>query len=269
MTVLLPMTGATVRMACRTGTYKGDTLRVAPDYVQGNVVILPSGFANDFARFCELNPRSCALIARSDPGKHEIPAIAADLDVRSDLPRYRIWRYGSLVEEPLDIRHVWTGDLVTFVLASSHTFEQVLQQAGIAFPPIDPGIVPATYVTDIETAPAGPFQGRVIVSMQPMKTQDAARALALAEAAPDRPGAPFHVGAPEAIGIRQLGRPDYGMRPQLRLDEVPVFWACGVTPHRVLETARLPFAITHKPGCRLVTDVLRDAFAGGSLRLTA
>lgn len=246
-------TGRDARRLARAG-YRGHTAGMAPGYVQGNLVILPEREAFDFLRFCQRNPKPCPLLAVSEPGDPHLPSLGEDLDLRTDLPRYRVWREGVPVEEPSDIRALWRPDLVAFVVGCSFSFEEALVAAGVPLRHLERGCNVAMYRTSIACVPAGPFQGPMVVSMRPLRPADAIRAILITARFPAVHGAPVHLGDPAAIGIADLDRPDYGDPVPLEPGELPVFWACGVTPQAVLAAARLPFAITHAPGSMLVTD---------------
>jgi uncharacterized protein YcsI (UPF0317 family) len=251
----LQHTGHAARMAVRSGERTGQTAGLAPGFVQGNLAILPQALAGDFLRFCHLNPKPCPVIGVSEPGSPAIPALAADLDIRTDLPRYRVWRHGELVEEPAEITHIWRDDLVAFVIGCSFSFEEALIEDGIPLRHIACGDNVAMWRTNIPCQPAGPFAGPMVVSMRPLKPADAIRAIQITSRFPAVHGAPVHIGKPEAIGIHDLARPDYGDPVEIKDDELPVFWACGVTPQAIIAAARPDFAITHAPGCMLVTDL--------------
>ncbi|HZD90022.1 MAG TPA: putative hydro-lyase [Pseudolabrys sp.] len=253
--------GLAARLAIRTGAHRGPTAGLAPGFVQGNLAILPKDLAADFLRFCQLNPRPCPLIGASAPGDPRVPELGADLDIRTDIPRYRVWRHGELVAEPEDIREVWRDDLVSFVLGCSFSFEEALLAEGIEVRHIARGCNVPMYRTSIATKAAGPFHGPMVVSMRPMKPADAIRAVQITTRFPSVHGAPVHMGKPELIGITDLGKPDYGDAVPVNDDELPVFWACGVTPQSVIATVRPAFCITHYPGCMLVTDRKNTEFA--------
>lgn len=254
-------TGQAARMAARSGALQGQTAGLAPGFVQGNLAILPRDLAGDFLRFCHLNPKPCPVIGLSEPGSPELPALGADLDLRTDLPRYRIWRRGELVEEPTSIGHLWRDDLVAFVIGCSFSFEEALIEDGVPLRHVACGANVAMWRTSIPCAPAGPFQGPMVVSMRPLKPADAIRAIQITSRFPAVHGAPVHIGLPEAIGIRDLSRPDYGDPVEIMPDELPVFWACGVTPQAVIAAVKPDFAITHAPGCMLVTDIRNSRMA--------
>jgi uncharacterized protein YcsI (UPF0317 family) len=239
------------------------TTNHAPGYVQANLVILPEVLAGDFLRFCQRNPKPCPLLAVSEPGDPRLPALGADLDIRTDLPRYRIWRDGALVAEPLDVAGVWRDDLVSFVIGCSFSFDQALADAGLELRHWTQGCNVPMYITDLPTAPAGGFQGPLVVSMRPFRAADAIKAIQVTSRYAAVHGAPIHLGDPQQIGIADLARPDFGDPVDVHRDELPVFWACGVTPQAVVMAAKPAFCITHAPGYMLVTDLSNAALALG------
>jgi uncharacterized protein YcsI (UPF0317 family) len=248
------------RRIIRTGEYAGHTAGIAPDYVQGNLCILPKDLAMDFAAFCQRNPKPCPLIGMGSPGDPSLPDLG-DIDIRTDLPRYRVFKDGRLVDEPTDIRSYWRDDLVTFVLGCSFSFEGALLEAGIRLQHIERDTNVPMYRTSIDCVPAGPFRSKMVVSMRPLSPADAIRAVQITSRFPAVHGAPVHLGLPEAIGIRDLARPDFGDPAEIGPGELPVFWACGVTPQVAVEAARPSVCITHKPGAMLVTDRLNSSLA--------
>ncbi len=254
-------TPAQVRHAARSGAFSDHTSGLADRHVQGNLVVLPAEHAGDFLRFCQRNPKPCPLLAVGEPGQSGLPALGADIDIRSDVPRYRVWRQGELVAEPTDIAGLWRDDFVSFVLGCSFSFEQALLDEGMRLRHIDEGRNVAMFRTSLPTVSAGPFSGPLVVTMRPLKATDAIRAVQITSRYPAVHGAPVHIGDPSLIGIHDLSRPDYGDAVAVHHDELPVFWACGVTPQAALVQARLPLAITHAPGCMLVTDLLNHQLA--------
>ncbi len=249
------------RHAIRAGTHSGNTSGLAPGFVQCNIVILPAAWANDFLRFCQLNPRPCPLIATSNsPGDYTLPPLG-DIDIRTDVPSYHVFRSGKLVEEVEDIIALWQDDLVTFALGCSFSFEEALLADGLEVRNITEGVNVPMYRTSIKCAPAGPYAGKMVVSMRPFTAADAIRAVQICTRFPAVHGAPVHLGDPALIGIGDLAQPDYGDAVSVGEHELPVFWACGVTPQVALEAAKPPFAITHSPGCMLVTDVRNSQLA--------
>jgi uncharacterized protein YcsI (UPF0317 family) len=244
-----------VRQAIRRGDISGHTAGLAPGHVQGNLAILPKDLAADFLRFCMLNPKPCPVIGISEPGDPSIPALGADLDIRTDLPRYRVWENGELVAEPTDLKSVWRDDLVAFVIGCSFSFEEALMQDGIEMRHIKRNTTVPMWRTSIACEPAGPFAGPMVVSMRPLKPADAIRAVQITTRFPAVHGAPVHIGLPAEIGIKDINTPDYGDPIEVKADELPVFWACGVTPQSVIAAAKPAFAITHAPGSMLITDL--------------
>jgi uncharacterized protein YcsI (UPF0317 family) len=246
--------GLAARLAIRRGHHLAPTSGLAPGFAQANLAILPQSLAKDFARFCALNPKPCPLIGVAVPGDWRIPALGEDLDIRTDVPRYRVWRDGVLVDEPHDLLQWWRDDLVTFAIGCSFSFEQALIEAGLEIRHITCNCTVPMYRTAIATVPSGAFRGPLVVSMRPFRPAQADRAIEITSRYPLVHGAPVHVGQPELIGIADLAAPDFGDAVPVGDDEVPVFWACGVTPQAAIALARPPFAITHYPGAMLVTD---------------
>ena len=252
----LPLaTGLDVRLASRSGALDAPTAGLAPGFVQGNLAILPHDYAEDFLRFCQANPKPCPLLGVSEAGDPAIPALGDNLDIRTDIPRYRVWRDGEAIDEPRDVKSVWRDDLVSFVLGCSFSFEEALLQADVPLRHLQRGTNVPMYRTSIQTRRAGRFHGPLVVSMRPMKPADAIRAVQITTRLPAVHGAPVHLGYPEQIGISDIAKPDYGDAVLVERGELPVFWACGVTPQAAIAAARVPFAITHAPGYMLVTDL--------------
>ncbi|MGA7329587.1 MAG: putative hydro-lyase, partial [Rhodomicrobium sp.] len=222
--------GLEVRLACRAQEMKGPTMGLARGYVQGNLVILPQEIASDFLRFAQLNSKPCPVIGISEPGDWRVPSLGDDLDLRSDLPRYRIWRNGELVDEPTDVRDYWREDLTAFVLGCSYSFEEALLEAGLPLRYVASGLNVPMFRTNIACKLAGKLSGPLVVSMRSFKPADAIRAIQITSRYPAVHGAPVHIGLPEAIGIRNIMQPDYGDAVEVASGELPVFWACGVTP---------------------------------------
>jgi uncharacterized protein YcsI (UPF0317 family) len=254
-------TGRDVRLAARQGALTGTTAGLAPGYLQGNLVVLPASMAADFLRFAQRNPKPCPLVGVSEPGGRTIAELGVDLDIGTDIPKYRIWRHGELIDEPLSAEEHWRGDLVSFIIGCSFTFEEALLSAGVPLRHVANGANVAMYRTSIPTQPAGPFEGPMVVSMRPLRPADAIRAIQITSRYPAVHGAPIHIGLPENIGIEDIGKPDYGDPVEVKADELPVFWACGVTPQSVIAATRPDFAITHAPGCMLVTDRRNSEYA--------
>lgn len=243
-----------LREHIRDNAFTGNTSGLAPGFVQCNLAILPAEWANDFLRFCQANPRPCPLIASSTrPGDTDLPGLGS-MDIRSDVPRYRVFRDGKFCEELTDIGTIWQQDFVTFALGCSFSFEEALIASGLEIRNVSEGVNVPMYRSNIACQPAGAFSSDMVVSMRPFPVAQAIRAIQICSRFPAVHGAPVHFGDPALIGIEDIACPDYGDSVTIREHEVPLFWACGVTPQVALENAAPPMAITHSPGCMLVTD---------------
>jgi len=252
-----PLTGRAVREHARAGRLRRPTSGLAPGFVQANLVCVPRDLAYDFLLFCQRNPRPCPLLDVTEPGSAEPAFVAPGADLRTDLPGYGVWHHGERVHEPETLHDHWRDDLVGFLLGCSFTFEAALLQAGVPVRHIELGRNVPMYRTNIPCRPAGAFHGPMVVSMRPMTPAQAVQASVICARYPRAHGAPVHLGDPSVIGIRDLDRPDYGDAVAVLPGEVPVFWACGVTPQAVAQAARPPLLLTHKPGHMFLTD-LRD-----------
>ena len=248
---------AEVRAACRRGEFRGGTSGQSPGFAQANLIALPSRLAEAFRQFCERNPRPCPLLAVSDAprGAPALEAVAAGADLRTDLPRYRVWRAGEPPFETESAAADWPTDFTAFLLGCSFGFEAALVAAGIRLRHQDEGRVVPMYLTSRECEPAGPFRGPLVVSMRPIPEGQVERAAALSGEFPLAHGAPVHAGDPAALGIADLSRPDFGEDGGLLPGEVPVFWACGVTSQRAARSAEPERMIAHAPGHMFVTDL--------------
>ncbi|QDT99061.1 putative hydro-lyase [Gimesia aquarii] len=254
-------TGTQVRQVCRSGGFTAQTSGLAPGFAQANLVILREQDAIDFREFCERNPKPCPLLEVTEAGDPCPHKLAESSDLRTDLPRYRVWKHGELVEEPTEISHLWQEDLVSFLIGCSFTFESALVKAGLSVRHLDLGVNVPMYRTSINCESAGMFSGPLVVSMRPFKPADAIRAVQITSRFPAVHGAPVHMGFPVQIGIANLNQPDFGDSIPVESDELPLFWACGVTPQAVLMQAKPEFAITHSPGCMFVSDVKEATLA--------
>lgn len=251
-------TPAELRAACRSGAYDGPTSGHARGFVQANMVILPAADAADFTEFCRRNPKPCPVLEILGAGDPEPKSSAPGADVRSDLSRYRLFRNGEPAGEATDVSDFWRDDLVTFLLGCSFTAEEALIAAGLEPRHIaETGIVPM-YRTTRAAAAAGRFRGPVVVSMRPYAPADAHRAAEITERYPMAHGGPLQIGDPDALGIADIDAPEYGAPVTIRDGELPVFWACGVTPQAALANARPEIAITHAPGHMFVSDLAAD-----------
>jgi uncharacterized protein YcsI (UPF0317 family) len=226
----------------------------AAGFTQANLVIVPQEWAFDMLLFAQRNPRPVPLLDVTDPGATST-VLAPDADLRTDVPRYRVWRDGMLVDEPTDVTDLWRDDLVSFLIGCSFSFETALMDAGVPVRNLEQGRNVSMYRTNVDCRPANRLSGPLVVSMRPIPGTHVVTAVQVTERMPEVHGAPVHVGAPEALGIADLSAPDFGEPVQMHDGDVPVFWACGVTPQAALMASKPPFAITHAPGHMFVTDV--------------
>jgi uncharacterized protein YcsI (UPF0317 family) len=250
---------AAVRARIRSGL-RLPTAGFAPGFAQANLVALPREAAFDFMLFAQRNPKPFPLLDVTDPGATGT-VLAPGADLRTDLPAYRVWRDGEIVASPGDVTEVWRDDLVTFLIGCSFTFENALLAAGVPVRHLEQGTNVPMFRTSIECRPAGVFSGPLVVSMRPVPAAKVATAVQVSARYPAVHGAPVHVGSPEELGIVDLSAPDYGDPVGFEPGDVPVFWACGVTPQAALEAVKLPFVITHEPGHMLLTDVRDEVYA--------
>ena len=254
------LTLAEARSRIRSGEYTGPTGGIARGRVQTNLVVLPESYAFDFLKFCVRNPRSCPVLEVTDAGSPVPLSMAPEADLRTDVPRYRVYENGEIIDEPTDIRSYWREDLVAFLLGCSFTFERALLEAGLYLAHLDQGKNVPMYVTGRDCVPSGPFAGPMVVSMRPYRADEVPLAVAISGRYPTMHGAPVHVGAPEALGIRDLKEPEFGDPIEIAEDQIPLFWGCGVTPQAVAMKARPPLMITHSPGHMFITDRLDGEF---------
>ena len=243
------------RAEVATGRHTGPTAGHCMGFAQANLVVLPKNLAYDFLVFATRNPKPCPIIEVLEPGNPEPALSAPGADIRTDIPKYRVYRRGELVEEPASITHLWQDDIVSFLIGCSFTFEKPLLDAGIPVRHIELGRNVPMFITNMQCRPAGVFHGPMVVSMRPIPGRLVAKAVEVTAAMHAVHGGPVHVGAPEAIGIADLGRPDFGDSVPVYEGEVPVFWACGVTPQAAALAAKPELVITHSPGHMFVTDV--------------
>lgn len=244
----------TIRAAIREGRFRGQTAGLAAGNLQGNLAILPADLALDFARFCQRNPKPCPLVGVSGTGDPMLRTLG-DIDIRIDVPSYNVYRHGELTEQLTDLNELWQDDYVAFVLGCSFSFEEALVSEGVPLRHILENSTVPMYRTNIACVPAGPFHGNTVVSMRPMQTADAIRAVEVTARYPMTHGTPVHMGDPAVIGIDDFGTADWGDAMELRPGEIPVFWACGVTPQNIAQEAKPPICITHTPGSMLITDL--------------
>ncbi|HOG52990.1 MAG TPA: putative hydro-lyase [Bacillota bacterium] len=248
-------TPAEVRLAARKGLLARQTSGMAEGFVQENLAVLPGNLAYDFLLFCTRNPKPCPLLEVGGKGDYLTRFIADGADIRTDIPKYRIYRNGTLTEEPLDLMDVWQDDFVFFLIGCSFSFETRLMAAGVPIRHIEAGSNVPMYITDVQCRPAGVFHGPLVVSMRPIPGRLVAKAVEITSALPAVHGSPVHIGDPSAIGIRDISRPDFGDPVEIKPGEIPVFWACGVTPQAAALATKPEIMITHSPGHMFVGDI--------------
>jgi uncharacterized protein YcsI (UPF0317 family) len=248
-----------VRNAIRTADYRSHTAGLAPGVLQSNLAILPAAYALDFMRYCQRNPKPCPLSGVSDTGNPMMFTLGRDIDIRTDVPAYNIYKNGRLDESTPDISSVWQDDFVAFALGCSFTFEHALMKAGVILWHIENDTTVPMFRSNIDTVPAGPFRGKMVVSMRPVPAHQLDLVTEISRRFPLAHGGPVHWGDPARIGIFDLNAPEWGDPVPVQEGYIPVFWACGVTPQVAIEQAGLDIFITHKPGHMLITDVPEDA----------
>ncbi|MBH0156727.1 putative hydro-lyase [Fictibacillus sp. 5RED26] len=260
MNALDRLTPVEARELIRRGEWRKPTSGLANGYTQGNLVVLPKDLAFEFLLFCQRNPEPCPVLDVTEPGSAVPALVAPDADLRVDIPKYNVYRHGELVEECTDITSLWNEDMVGFLLGCSFTFEHALMNNGIPVRHIERGCNVPMFKTNIECVKAGRFEGPMVVSMRPVPEKDVVRAVQVTSRFPSVHGAPVHIGNPEAIGVSDLYQPDFGDPVQIHDGEVPVFWACGVTPQAVAMHVKPEIMITHAPGHMFITDVRDEKY---------
>ena len=255
-------TPAKIRRAIAAGEWTEHTGGLAPGYTQANLVIRPKEYAYDFLLFCVRNPTPCPLLDVTDPGS-PVPAFAAPgADLRTDLPCYRVYEHGRVVAEPTDLTDRWQDGWVAFVLGCSYTFEHALLNAGVRLRHVEERRNVSMFRTARECTPAGRFHGPLVVSMRPIRADQVASAVDISSRYRRAHGAPVHVGDPASLGVADITQPDWGEPLPVEPGEVPVFWACGVTPQAVALAAQVPLMITHAPGHMFITDIPIERLEG-------
>lgn len=245
---------AELRRLIRKGQWAGPTTGLAPGYVQANLVMLPQEAAFQFLLFCVRNPKPCPVLDVLDPGQ-VAPRIAPDADLRTDLPRYRVYEHGELKSEVEDVRSFFHERMVSFLLGCSFSFEAAMMASDLPIRNLEQGVNVSMYITNRPCLPAGPFSCPMVVSMRPMTPEQAVRAVQITTRFHLTHGAPVHFGSPEVIGIKDMNHPEFGAPVTLFPGEIPVFWACGVTSALAALSAKLPLVITHAPGHMFVSDL--------------
>lgn len=249
------------RAMVREGRWHLPTAGIAMGYAQMNLVILPEIYAFDFLLFCQRNPKPCPVIEIIEKGQYLTYLSAFEADIRTDVPGYNIYIDGNLKETRWGIKDIWSSDFVTFLIGCSFSFEDALVRAGIPIRHIEEKKNVPMFKTNIECRPGGIFQGKMVVTMRPIQKEKVFKAIQVTSRYASVHGGPIHMGDPEQIGIKDLNSPDFGDPVAVREDEVPVFWACGVTPQLAIINARPHICITHKPGHMFVSDLLNEELA--------
>lgn len=257
-----PLKSATtdeVRAEIRSGAYRGHTAGLGGHTLQANLAILPECYALDFMRFCQRNPKPCPVVGVSDTGNPMQTTLGRDIDIRTDVPAYYVYRNGVLGQTLHDLTDIWQEDFVTFALGCSFTFEHALQKAKVPIWHIDNNTTVPMFASNINTTPAGPFMGPMVVSMRAIPDDRVGEVIDISRKFPMAHGGPVHWGSPSEIGIADVDRPDWGDPAPVPDGTTPMFWACGVTPQAAIMHAKPPICITHKPGHMLITDIADDA----------
>jgi uncharacterized protein YcsI (UPF0317 family) len=256
-----PLTAKEIRNLIRKGRWDKPTAGVAMGYAQANLVILPQKDAFDFLLFCQRNPKPCPLLEVLEPGQFRTKFLSLDADIRTDIPRYNIYRKGKLQRTVKEIRSFWQKDFVSFLLGCSFSFEEAMLRSNIPVRHIEENKNVPMFISSIPCQPAGVFHGPMVVTMRPIPSNRITRAVQITLRYASVHGAPIHIGEPSTIGIKDLKKPDFGDPVTLKKGEVPVFWACGVTPQAVVMQAKPDLCITHAPGHMFISDLLNEELA--------
>jgi len=258
---LVNLSGKEVRKLIRKGEWLNDTMGVAEGFTQANLAIVPKNVALEFMIFCQRNPKPCPVLDVTEPGSPVPALLAPNADLTTDLPKYRVFKNGEVIDEPSDITKYWRDDLVAFLIGCAATFDHGLMKAGVPVRFIEDQCSPAMYITNVNCIPSGPFSGNLVVSMRPIPHHLVVKAVQLTSRFPGVHGSPIQIGYAENIGIKDLDKVDFGGPLRIEPNEVPVFWACGVTPQVAALNAKLDLMITHYPGFTFVSDCRDEKFA--------
>jgi len=256
-----PLSSLKIRALIRKGKWDKPTAGLAMGYAQANLVILPQIYAFDFLLFCQRNPKPCPLLEVLEPGRFQTEFLSSEADIRTDIPRYNIYRKGKLEATVKEIRGFWKRDFVTFLLGCSFSFEEALVRSKIPIRHIEENRNVPMFITNIPCKPAGVFQGPMVVTMRPVHSDKVIRAVQITARYASVHGAPIHIGDPSKIGIKNMSKPDFGDAVTIKKGEIPVFWACGVTPQAVVMKAKPDLCITHTPGHMFISDLLNEELA--------
>jgi len=250
-----------IRSLIRKGKWDKPTAGLAMGYAQANLVILLEKYAFDFLLFCQRNPKPCPLLEVLEPGKYRTEFLSSDADIRTDIPRYNIYREGRLEATVKEIKEIWKSDFVTFLLGCSFSFEESLLRAKVPVRHLEEKKNVPMFISNIACKPAGVFHGPMVVTMRPIPAEKVNRAVQITSRYVSVHGAPVHIGDPKKIGIRDLKKPDFGDPVTIQKGEIPVFWACGVTPQAIVMKAKPDLCITHTPGHMFISDLLNEELA--------
>lgn len=258
---LAALTPKEARALIRSKKLVRPTSGIAKGYVQANLAIVPKEMAFEFMLFAHRNPKPCPILDVTDAGSPEPKLIAPGADLRYDIPKYRVYKHGELVDEVLTLDAYWRDDLVAFLLGCSFSFETAMLNAGIPVRHIEENCNVPMYITNIECLPSGRFSGPTVVSMRPIPREQVVRAVQVTSRFPAVHGAPVHIGNPADIGIKDINKPDFGDSVTINPGEVPVFWACGCTPQAVAMKVKPELMITHAPGHMFISDMRDEDYA--------
>jgi uncharacterized protein YcsI (UPF0317 family) len=261
MKSIQPLTPKEIRVLIRKGKWDKPTAGLAMGYAQANLVILPQKYAFDFLLFCQRNAKPCPLLEVLEPGEFKTKFLSLDADMRTDIPLYNIYRKGRLQNTVREIKNFWKEDFVSFLLGCSFSFEEAMLRAKIPVRHIEEDKNVPMFITHISCKPAGVFHGPMVVTMRPIPSEKVARAVQITSRYASVHGAPIHIGEPSTIGIKDLRKPDFGDPVTIKKGEIPVFWACGVTPQAVVMKAKPDLCITHVPGHMFISDLLNEELA--------
>ena len=250
-----------IRDLIRKGSWDKPTAGLAMGYAQANLVILPQKYAFDFLLFCQRNPKPCPLLEVLEPGEFMTTFLSWDADIRTDIPRYHIYQKGKLQKTVKEIKSLWKPDFVSFLLGCSFSFEEALLRANIPVRHIEENKNVPMFISSIPCKSAGVFHGPLVVTMRPIPSDKVTQAVQITSRYASVHGAPIHIDHPSAIGIKDLRKPDFGDPVTIKKGEVPVFWACGVTPQAVVMKTKPDLCITHAPGHMYISDLLNEELA--------
>ena len=259
---LANMSPKQVRELIRKGELVQPTSGMCRGHIQANLAVVPKDLAFDFLLFAQRNPKPCPILDVTDVGDPEPKLMAKGANLIYDIPKYRVYKYGGLVDEVTNLENYWRDDLVGFLIGCSFSFESALLNASIPIRHIEDNHNVPMYITNIDCVPAGKFHGKMVVSMRPIPYNMVTRAVQATSRFPQVHGAPVHIGDPSLIGIKNISKPDFGDPSVIKEGEVPVFWACGVTPQSIVMNSKPSFAITHAPGHMFICDIRNAALKG-------